>query len=58
MRSLAGSLAHGVLAGTIFNFSPPINIGVVRGRQKVTETKGACQRLMLHHYITASRTSS
>ena len=58
MRSLAGSSADGVLADAIFNFSPPINIGGVRGRQKGTVTKDACQHLMLHPYITASRTSS
>ena len=49
MRSLAGSLAGGVLADAIL--IPPL-----RGLQKVTETRDACQRLMLHPYITASRT--
>ena len=53
MRSLAGSLADGVLADAIFNFFPPINIRKVKGHQKVTETKDACQHLKLatslHH---------
>ena len=62
MRSLAGSLADGVLADAILiPPNPPIlptNIRKVRGRQKGSETKDACQRLMLNPYITASRTSS
>ena len=58
MRYLAGSLADGVLAGAILIPPCPPIIREVRGRQKGTETRDACQRLMLHPYITASRTSS
>ena len=36
MRSLAGSLADGVLADAFY--SPPTNIKKGRGRQKCTET--------------------
>ena len=50
MMSSAGSLADGVL----MSFLPTKNIRKVRGYQKGTDTKGACQRLMLHPYITAT----
>ena len=40
------------------NSSPPTNYRKVRSHQKGTETKDACQRLILHPYIIASRTSS
>ena len=49
MRSLAGSLADGVLAGAIL--IPP--------RPPIQEGKGSSKGyLMLHPYITATRTSS
>ena len=54
MRSLPGSLADGVLADTI---SAHLS-RKVRDNQKGTETKDASQCLMLHPYITTSRTSS
>ena len=55
MKSLAGSLDDVVLADD-FNSSPSTNIRKGRGHQKGTVTKDACQRLILHPYITASRT--
>ena len=58
MTSTAGSLADGVLADAILILTPPTNIMKVRGRQMVKETRDAYQHLMLHPYITASRTSS
>ena len=51
MRSLAGSLADGVLADAILvSPHPPIS----KGSSMVTATKDACQHLKLHPYITAS----
>ena len=51
MWSLPGSLADVVLADAILIPPSPNNIRKVRDRKNGTETRDACQHLMLHPYI-------
>ena len=57
MRSMAGLLADGVLADTTL-IPPPTDIRKARGHLRLRILDVPVSVLVLHPYITASRTSS